>query len=201
MISSLQKRPEKANCAPRKRRPKGWTPERRAQQAARIRVWQPWRRSTGPRSEAGKAQSAMNALKHGGRSRAHIMQMRRVRNALRLAARNIAILRTHIRVTRLEHTLALEPQTPAAISKLQALRDVLASLTNGVPCPPKPWRRRAPEKIAKTNEQTDADRNPPKQPSTCQGADPRSVSLMLLSRTGVNFRSAERRSQLGIHRP
>ena len=133
MISSLQRRPRKPTCAPRKRRPKGWTPERRAQQAARIREWQPWRRSTGPRTEAGKAQSAMNGLKHGGRSRAHIMQMRRVRHALRLAARNIAILRTHIRVTRLEHALAAAPQTPATISKLSALRGVLAKLTSTVP--------------------------------------------------------------------
>ena len=133
MISSLQRRPEKLACAPRKRRPKGWTPERRARQAALIRLWQPEQHATGPRSEAGKARSAMNALKHGGRSRAHIMQMRRVRNVLRLAARNIAILRTHIRVTRLEHALAAAPQTPATISKLAALRGVLAALTSTVP--------------------------------------------------------------------
>ncbi len=130
MISSLQSRPQKPTCASRKHRPKGWTPERRARQAARIREWQPWRRSTGPRSEAGKAQSAMNALKHGGRSRAHIMQLRRVRYVLRLAARNIAILRTHIRVMRLEQTLAAAPQTPATLSKLTALRGVLAALTS-----------------------------------------------------------------------
>jgi len=133
MISSLQRHRAKRTCAPRKRRPKGWTPERRAQQAARIRQWQPWKRSTGPRTDAGKAQSAMNGLKHGGRSRAHIMQMRRVRHALRLATRNIAILRTHIRVTRLEHALAAAPQTPATISKLAALRGVLAALTSTGP--------------------------------------------------------------------
>ena len=133
MIRCLQRRPEKPTCAPRKRRPKGWTPERRARQAARIPDWQPWRRSTGPRSEAGKAQSAMNGLKHGGRSRAHIMQMRRVRYVLRLAARNIAILRTYNRLTRVEHALAVEPQTPATILKLTALRDGLARLTSAGP--------------------------------------------------------------------
>jgi hypothetical protein len=136
MISSLYHRPEKPACAPRKRRPKGWTPQRRAQQAALIRLWRPERHSTGPRSESGKARSAMNALKHGGRSRAHIMQLRRVRHALRLAARNIAILRTHIRVTRLERALASAPQTPATISKLTALRDVLARLTSAGPPEP-----------------------------------------------------------------
>lgn len=133
MISSLQSRPEKPTCAPRKHRPKGWTPERRAQQSARIRLWQPWKRSTGPRSDAGKAQSAMNGLKHGGRSRVHIMEMRRVRYVLRLAARNIAMLRTHIRVTRLEHALAAAPQTPETLSKLALLRSVLARLTSTVP--------------------------------------------------------------------
>jgi hypothetical protein len=85
MINSLQRRPQEPACAPVKRRPKGlsrrscgaakagWSPERRARQSARIRALEPWRRSTGPRTEAGKSQSAMNALKHGGRSRGNIM--------------------------------------------------------------------------------------------------------------------------------
>jgi hypothetical protein len=121
---------------PRKRRPKGWTPERRARQAALIRLWQPERRSSGPRSEAGKARSAMNALKHGGRSRAHIMEMRRMRYVLRLTARNIAILRTYNRITRLERALAHKPRALDALPKLQRLRDALARLTNAAP--PKP---------------------------------------------------------------
>ena len=47
---------------------KGWTPERRARQAERIRQWKPWEKSTGPRTEAGKAASNQNALVHGERS-------------------------------------------------------------------------------------------------------------------------------------
>ena len=47
---------------------KGWTPERRAQQAVRIRQWKPWEKSTGPRTEEGKAASSQNALVHGARS-------------------------------------------------------------------------------------------------------------------------------------
>jgi hypothetical protein len=81
-----------------KRPPKGWSPERRTRQAALIRSWQPWRRSTGPKTEAGKARCSMNGLKHGVRSRARIEEYRRVRNAIRMAALNNAILRAFIRV-------------------------------------------------------------------------------------------------------
>ncbi len=48
-------------------RKSGWSPERRARQAARIRLWAPWARSTGPKTSLGKAKSARNAYKHGGR--------------------------------------------------------------------------------------------------------------------------------------
>ncbi|MCP9759297.1 hypothetical protein EGI20_08245 [Aquitalea sp. S1-19] len=43
----------------------GWTPERRAKQAELIRQWRPWEKSTGPTSEAGKANSSGNATRHG----------------------------------------------------------------------------------------------------------------------------------------
>ena len=38
-----------------------WTDERRARQSMLIRGWQPWLRSTGPKSAAGKAISSRNA--------------------------------------------------------------------------------------------------------------------------------------------
>jgi hypothetical protein len=38
----------------------GWTPERRALQAAMIHTWKCWEQSTGPRTAAGKAKSAQN---------------------------------------------------------------------------------------------------------------------------------------------
>ena len=43
----------------------GWTPERRARQAALIRTWQPWEQSTGPRTTEGKARTARNGFKGG----------------------------------------------------------------------------------------------------------------------------------------
>lgn len=42
----------------------GWTPERRARQSALIRTWQPWKKSTGPKTPEGKTRSS-HALKHG----------------------------------------------------------------------------------------------------------------------------------------
>ena len=46
-------------------RSNGWTPERRAQQAQRIRQQKPWLHSTGPKTEEGKAKVARNAYKGG----------------------------------------------------------------------------------------------------------------------------------------
>jgi hypothetical protein len=40
-----------------------WTPERRARQAELIRRVKPWKRSTGPRTAAGKAKSSRNATR------------------------------------------------------------------------------------------------------------------------------------------
>ena len=97
MTNNLERMRREVRGGGAKHRPKGWTLERRTRQAALIRGWQPWRRSTGPKTEAGKARSSMNALKHGFRSQATIQEYRRVRYALRLAARNIEILRLYIR--------------------------------------------------------------------------------------------------------
>ena len=44
---------------------KGWTTERRARQAELIQAWRPWERSTGPRTDEGKARTARNGFKGG----------------------------------------------------------------------------------------------------------------------------------------
>jgi len=45
----------------------GWTTERRQQQAAAIKRWQPWKLSTGPRTDGGKAAASRNGWKGGTR--------------------------------------------------------------------------------------------------------------------------------------
>ena len=42
-----------------------WKDEGRAKQAERIKMWKPWLKSTGPKTEEGKSVSSMNAFKTG----------------------------------------------------------------------------------------------------------------------------------------
>lgn len=60
-----------------------WTPEERQRQAQLIRQWQPWSKSTGPRTNEGKAASSKNAFVHGGRSAEWLESMKSVRTLLR----------------------------------------------------------------------------------------------------------------------
>jgi hypothetical protein len=53
----------------------GWSMERRQLQALMIRRWQPWKRSTGPKTPAGKAISARNGYK-GGSMREKLRRLR-----------------------------------------------------------------------------------------------------------------------------
>ena len=46
-----------------------WTPEQRQRQAALIKTWSPWRKSTGPISPEGKQNASRNAYRGGLRTR------------------------------------------------------------------------------------------------------------------------------------
>ena len=60
-----------------------WTPQRRARQSALIRTWQPWTRSTGPRTAEGKARTSRNAFKGG-----HGAKLRELKKALNALLRD-----------------------------------------------------------------------------------------------------------------
>ena len=51
-----------------------WTDEQKARQAALIRAWKPWTRSTGPATPEGKAVSSKNVLR-GNANRAAALEI------------------------------------------------------------------------------------------------------------------------------
>jgi hypothetical protein len=103
---------------------KGWTPERRARQAALIRRRQPWRSSTGPRTDAGKARVATNAFRHGRRGRARLLRARRIRAAIRLCADTLLLARV-LMLQRDRLTLPsklLQPRLEPTLSRVHNLQ-------------------------------------------------------------------------------
>ena len=62
---------------------RNWTPEQRRQQAERIKTWQPWAQSTGPRTPEGKAAASGNAWRGGHRDM--LRELARVLNEQREA--------------------------------------------------------------------------------------------------------------------
>ena len=96
---------------------KGWTPERRARQAELTRLLRPWLRATGPKTKAGKARVALNALRHGYRGRAWRERARRIRRAIRVCAETVLLTRA----------LMLRQSTrplPFRYSRMNGLREI-----------------------------------------------------------------------------
>ena len=114
----------------------GWTSERRARQAARTRLQRPWLHATGPKSAAGKARVAMNALRHGWRSRAWMAKAQRIRNAIRLCADTALLARMLIRER--DRPSAGMADAPAQNGEQRVTELQLSSLPN----PPCSWRDR-----------------------------------------------------------
>ncbi len=68
---------------------KGWTLERRKRQAEQIRQWQPWAKSTGPKTKQGKLIASQNSRKNGLHSR----EIQKLKAILLLQQRNLQNLR------------------------------------------------------------------------------------------------------------
>ena len=71
----------------RKKR-RAYPPKYREERAKLAQKTQPWQHATGPKTEAGKASSSTNALKHGLRS-AEIQELRKALKLQRLYIKSI----------------------------------------------------------------------------------------------------------------
>ncbi len=56
-------------------------------------------------TDAGKARAAQNALKHGQRTRARMIELRKIRHVLRVAAANVAAVNALIALAKAKRTL------------------------------------------------------------------------------------------------
>lgn len=95
----------------------GWSPARRAAQAAAIRRWQPWAKSTGPRTAHGKAKSAQNATKHGG----YGLQLRLFHQGLKAQRECVRALLLHRRLSSDSPRNELLPRLLADARKLDRI--------------------------------------------------------------------------------
>ena len=65
----------------------GWSLERRARQAELIRLWKPWKQSSGPKSVEGKERVSRNAWTGG--HRAQLRELSKMVNAEVRASREL----------------------------------------------------------------------------------------------------------------
>lgn len=86
----------------------GWTPERRAKAAERMRRRKPWEKSTGPKTEAGKATASRNAYKGGHRPR-HRAKMRLMKESGKAALEMIALMRAAHTGNMLDWGMCIDP--------------------------------------------------------------------------------------------
>jgi len=89
-----------------------WTTEARQKQAERIRALCPWKQSTGPRTEAGKARSARNAWKGG--VRATVARFNRILRETAAVTKKVFSSFRRKRVSKPRRTWAPQPAPPKA---------------------------------------------------------------------------------------
>ena len=75
---------------------RNWTPEARARQAAMIRLWSPWKASTGPKTAKGKQMAALNRQKSLEQADADLVaateKVRRLRGGKEVVAYGVMVI-------------------------------------------------------------------------------------------------------------
>lgn len=126
--------------------PGEWTPERRAKAAETARRVKPWLHATGPKTEAGKAASAMRGYK-GGLRPAQRARRRITKGWLR-ALRDINLETPVIAIRPTDEELeAIVNGTTSAAVGAPALRPAGTVLRNGWIIPPLPANETAPDGV------------------------------------------------------
>lgn len=98
----------------------GWSAERRVKHAAALRRWKPWEKSTGPRTQEGKAKSARNACKPG------VAALRLLNQALSMQARYLVDYKRFMRMQKLmEENELLKQCRRAMVAKGRDVTDAL----------------------------------------------------------------------------
>ena len=98
-----------------------WTPEAKAAQAEAIRRWQPWKNSTGPKTEGGKARTRMNAEKHGQYNARDIASRREMRKILGRQMQFLKSVRLSLRLQKNLKTQERTIMTEALIAEGQGI--------------------------------------------------------------------------------
>ncbi len=67
-----------------------WTEERKAKMRHQIQYWKPWEKSTGPKTQVGKAVSSRNSLKHGAFAAQNLSQVAEFKKVLAVASERLS---------------------------------------------------------------------------------------------------------------
>jgi len=122
-----------------------WTPERKERQRVAIQQWKPWEKSTGPRSDEGKATSSRNAMKFGD-DKAFRQFARAFKKAVYLIAEATGVhpisglpVKPRKRARSLRAQIALNDRLKAACSAATRLQDAWTSSFGVAPHEASDW--------------------------------------------------------------
>jgi len=125
-----------------------WTPERKERQREAIQQWKPWEKSTGPRTDEGKATSSRNAMKMGD-DKALRQFARAFKKVVNLIAEATGVhpinglpVKPRKRARSLRAQIALDDRLKAACSATTRLQNAWASSFGAAPLEVSDWDAR-----------------------------------------------------------